>query len=140
MKKYESLKLENQLCFPLYVASKEVVKSYRPLLEPLGLTYTQYIAMMALWEYGELNVKELGEKIYLDSGTLTPLLKGLERKGYIIRERATSDERMLRILLTKEGLALRDRALSVPAGMVNSISLTQEEAEQLYNLLYKLIK
>ncbi len=140
MKKYESLKLVNQLCFPLYAASKEVVKGYHAALSPLGLTYTQYITMLALWEYGEMNVKELGEKLYLDSGTLTPLLKGLERKGLLRRVRATSDERMLRILLTDEGTAMRDQALEIPQMCGTLENLTEEEAKELYRLCYKLVK
>lgn len=137
--KYEVLKLENQLCFPLYAASKETVKLYRPLLEEMNLTYTQYLAMMVFWEHRRMNVKELGEKLYLDSGTLTPVLKSLENKGYVRRYRSSEDERVLLIELTEEGEALRDRALSVPAQMAAHVCLTDEEAETLYHLLYKLL-
>ena len=137
--KYQALKLENQLCFPLYACSKEVVRRYKPYLDELDLTYTQYITMMVLWEKEQINVKELGECLFLDSGTLTPLLKKLENKGYITRERSKQDERNLIISITPEGLALRDEALAVPSNMVKCVNLTKEEAQQLYQLLYKLL-
>ena len=113
--KYDVLKLENQLCFPLYACAKEVVRKYTPYLDELGLTYTQYIAMMVLWEERQVSVRELGERLYLDSGTLTPLLKKLEAKGYVERRRCAEDERKLQVTLTDAGLALRDRAIEVPA-------------------------
>ena len=116
----ELLKLENQLCFPLYVCSKEVIRKYRPLLEPLGLTYTGYITMMALWEQDHSNVKQLGEKLYLDSGTLTPLLKRLEKNGYITRTKDPGDERSLLVDLTPEGRALKSRATCVPMQLIES--------------------
>lgn len=137
--RYAALKLENQLCFPLYAASKEVIKRYRPHLEALNLTYTQYIAMMVLWERRQVSVKELGEKLYLDSGTLTPVLKSLEGKGYIRRFRSGRDERVLLTELTPEGEALRDRALSVPERVAGCVRLEAGEAEELYRLLYKLL-
>lgn len=118
----ELLKLENQLCFPLYVASKEVIKKYRPLLEPLGLTYTGYITMMALWERDHVNVKELGHRLYLDSGTLTPLLKRLEKAGYITRNKDPEDERSLLVDLTPKGRDLKKNAACVPLGMIQGIS------------------
>ena len=136
---FDNLKLESQLCFPLYAASKEIVKRYRPYLEDLNLTYTQYIAMMALWEHKRLNVKELGEKLYLDSGTLTPVLKSLEAKGYVLRERSTRDERVLNVELTKRGAALREKARRVPDEVFNSIRLSTDESKTLYSLLYKLL-
>ncbi len=136
---FDNLKLESQLCFPLYAASKEIVKRYRPYLEDLNLTYTQYIAMMALWEHKRLNVKELGEKLYLDSGTLTPVLKSLEAKGYVLRERSTRDERVLNVELTKRGAALREKARRVPDEVFNSIRLSTDESKALYSLLYKLL-
>ena len=110
---YEQLKLENQLCFPLYAAAKEVVRKYKPVLDKLDLTYTQYITMMVLWEKEELNVKELGSLFYLDSGTLTPLLKKLEAKGYITRTRCKEDERNLIIQITEKGDALKEQAAQV---------------------------
>lgn len=137
--KYDVLKLENQLCFPLYAAAKETVKLYRPLLEKMNLTYTQYIAMLVFWEHKKMNVKELGEKLYLDSGTLTPVLKSLEAKGFVRRYRSTEDERVLLVEVTEAGKALRDQALSVPAQMACHVALSQEESLTLYNLLYKLL-
>ena len=137
--KFDVLKLENQLCFPLYAAAKETVKLYRPLLEKLNLTYTQYIAMMAFWEYKRMNVKELGEKLYLDSGTLTPVLKSLEAKGYVRRYRSTEDERVLLIEATEAGEALREQALLIPTKMSSYVRPNCEEARTLYDLLYKLL-
>ncbi|MBQ9900681.1 MAG: MarR family transcriptional regulator [Acholeplasmatales bacterium] len=139
MDKYDSLKLENQLCFPLYAAAKEITRKYKPFLDKLDLTYTQYICMMVMWEHKELNVKTIGEYIYLDSGTLTPLLKKLEDKGYIERKRNDEDERNLVISITDKGLALRDEALSVPQSMGACIALSREEAELLYKVLYKIL-
>ena len=139
MDKYDSLKLENQLCFPLYAAAKEITRKYKPFLDKLDLTYTQYICMMVMWEHKELNVKTIGEYIYLDSGTLTPLLKKLEDKGYIERKRNDEDERNLVISITDKGLALRDEALSVPQSMGDCIALSREEAELLYKVLYKIL-
>ena len=138
MDKYESLKLSNQLCFPLYAASKEIVKRYRPFLDEIDLTYTQYIAMMVMWEKEVVSVKELGEKLYLDSGTLTPVLKSLEAKGYIIRKRNDKDERVLDVTLTKEGRFLKDKALKVPAAMSGCVLLSPEEAASLYRIVYKI--
>lgn len=140
MEKYDVLKLENQLCFPLYAASKEVVRRYKPILDELDLTYTQYVAMMVLWEKRSVTVKELGERVFLDSGTLTPLLKSLEHKKYVKRERSKEDERVLNVTLTEEGEKLRDRALSVPGKIATCVRLNKEEAETLYRLLYKLIQ
>ena len=136
---YASLRLENQLCFPLYAAAKEVVRRYKPLLDAIDLTYTQYIAMMVLWSERELNVHELGERLYLDSGTLTPLLKKLEEKGYVERRRAERDRRELRVALTGRGAALRDEALAVPQGMAGCVDLSADEAAELYSLLYKVL-
>ncbi len=138
--KYDSLKLENQICFPLYAASRKVTSKYRTVLAELDLTYTQYISMMVLWEHGELNVKELGERLYLDSGTLTPVLKSLEQKGYVERKRSSTDERVLNVTLTETGLSLRDRALSVPYEMASCVSLSIEEAIELQRLLNKLLE
>ena len=138
-KKYDALKLENQLCFPLYVCAKEVVRRYTPLLNELDLTYTQYIAMMALWENKEINVKKLGELLCLDSGTLTPLLKKLEAKGYVTRQRARSDEREVNISLTDAGEQLKDKALDVPMRIGSCIELSPEDAVQLHMILHKLM-
>lgn len=136
---YTNLRLENQLCFPLYVCSKEIVRRYTPYLDPLGLTYTQYITMMALWEYGTMSVTGLGEKISLDSGTLTPLLKKLEDKGYVIRERNKRDERSVQVKITEEGYALREEAKGIPAAMGSCIDISMEDAKELYRLLHKLM-
>lgn len=136
---YDSLKLENQLCFPLYVCAKEVVRRYKPLLDGLGLTYTQYIAMMALWERRSLSVKDLGEMLYLDSGTLTPLLKKLEEKGYVLRSRSQEDERVLDVSLTPEGEALKEKAKSVPESMLSCLSISPEDAAELARILRNLM-
>ena len=138
--RYEALKLKNQICFPLYAASKEVVKRYKPLLDEVDLTYTQYIAMLVLWEKETVSAKELGEALYLDSGTLTPVLKSLEQKGFLTRTRPASDERQLVATVTEKGWALRDKAATIPERMVAScVALSPDEAGTLYILLYKLL-
>ncbi len=137
--KYDGLKLENQICFPLYAASREVIKRYRPYLDQLDLTYTQYIAMMVFWEQKRINVKELGKKLYLDSGTLTPVLKSLEAKGYVRRQRSTEDERVLIVEVTENGEALKDKALSIPGQVAGCVRLEVTEAVELHRLLYKLL-
>ena len=136
---YDELKLKNQLCFPLYAASRELIKHYREYLEQIGLTYTQYIVMLVLWEDRVLNVKALGKRLYLDSGTLTPVLKSLEAKGYVVRTRSSEDERMLMVEVTPEGDELKRRAMSIPQRMDGFATLSDEEANQLYRLLYKLL-
>ena len=136
---FDPLKLENQLCFPLYACSKEIVRRYAPLLEPLDLTYTQYITMMLMWEYRQMTVKDLGDKLWLDSGTMTPVLKKLEAKGYIRRERSTKDERSVAAVLTDEGMALRDKALQIPAKLGSCVRLDVQEMVQLHLLLHKIM-
>ena len=138
-KNFDCLKLENQLCFPLYVCSKEIVRRYKPYLDELDLTYTQYITMMALWECKEINVKELGEKLYLDSGTLTPLLKKLETKGYIKRERSKSDERNLIVTITKDGEALKENAADIPQKIGACVNISPDKAKELYDTLYMIL-
>lgn len=138
--KYDALKLENQLCFPLYACAKEVVKRYKPFLDEIDLTYTQYIAMMVMWDKETLNVKELGECLLLDSGTLTPLLKTLEKKGFVTRERSKEDERNLIVKVTDEGMKLRDKAINVPAKMAGCIKFDKEDAKELYTLLHKMLR
>ena len=138
--KYDCLKLENQLCFPLYACSKEVIRRYTPYLDKLDLTYTQYIAMMVMWEKREVTVKELGVLLYLDSGTLTPLLKKLEEKGFVSRRRSEKDERSLIVTLTEEGERLKERAVDVPAKLGACTDMSPQEARQLYELLYKLLE
>lgn len=135
--KYESLRLENQLCFPLYACAKEVMRQYRKPLEELNLTYTQYIVMMVLWEQGEMTESELGHVVHLDSGTLAPLLKRLDKQGYIKRRRLDSNERKLCLSLTKEGEELKEKALSIPCRMEGCIDLSKKELDQLKGLLDK---
>ena len=137
---FDALKLENQICFPLYAAARETTRQYKPFLDRLDLTYTQYIAMMVLWEEKSVTVKALGEKLYLDSGTLTPLLKKLEAKGYVTRARSVEDERNLIVTLTEAGEALKSEALIVPAQMAQCAKLTPEEGAMLYELLYKILR
>ncbi len=142
MENDQLLKLDNQLCFALYVCSKEVIKKYKPLLEPLGLTYTGYITLLALWEKDNSTVKELGEKLYLDSGTLTPVLKKLEALGYIERRRWKKDERTVKIVLTEKGMQLKEKAICVPSSLISSISgenFSPSEALELLGILKKLV-
>lgn len=138
-KKYDSLKLENQLCFPLYAAAKEIVRHYKPFLDELDMTYTQYIAMMVLWEHEEVTVKELGEYLFLDSGTLTPVLKTMEKKGWVKRCRSKEDERVLNVSITDVGRDLKEQAVLVPQRIASCVTLEKEEAQVLYKLLYKLL-
>ncbi len=137
--KYNHLKLENQLCFPLYAASREMIKLYRPFLEPLDLTYTQYVTMMVIWEAKIISVKDLGKRLYLDSGTLTPVLKSLEAKGFITRYRSSEDERVLLVELTESGFELRDKTIEVPIEMANNVTLSVDERKDFYRLIYKLL-
>ncbi|MBR0130545.1 MAG: MarR family transcriptional regulator [Firmicutes bacterium] len=139
MDKYENLRIENQMCFPLYAAAKSVVGLYAPFLEPLDLTYTQYIAMMVIWEKESLSSKELGDILYLDSGTLTPLLKKLEDKGFVERKRSESDARNLIVSLTEKGRELREKAVDVPQQVGSCIKLEPAEAAELYRLLHKVL-
>ena len=136
---YEQLKLENQLCFPLYACAKEVVRLYTPFLDPLDLTYTQYIAMMALWEHRTISVKELGALLWLDSGTLTPLLKKLEAKGYVTRSRSREDERSVTVSLTEAGDELKHRAASVPEQVGACLRMEPEEAAALHTMLHRML-
>ena len=140
MSDLDPLKLENQLCFPLYVASREVIRLYHPHLAALDLTYTQYIAMMALWETGSMSVKELGERLYLDTGTLTPLLKGMEKKGLITRKRSETDERSVTVAPTEAGLALREQAQAIPETVGRCLPLEAEDAAKLSSLLHQLME
>ena len=142
MDKYDCLLLENQLCFPLYVASKEVIRRYKPLLDTLDLTYTQYIAMMVIWKEKKCHVTELGKKLYLDTGTISPLIRKLKEKGYITLSRDKDDERIQIITVTDLGMKLREKALSVPENMAKNrcIDLTIEEAILLKKILEKIIE
>ena len=130
--RYEALRLDNQLCFPLYACAKEIVRRYKPFLDEIDLTYTQYIVMMVLWEEREINVKELGSRLYLDSGTLTPVLKRLE-------QRDDKDERVLIVSIMKEGDELKDKAVEIPVKMAGCVSLEPQDAAELYRLLHKLL-
>ena len=138
--KYDALKLSKQLCFPLYACSREMIKLYKPYLDELGLTYTQYITMMVLWEHKAMTVKALGQELYLDSGTLTPLLKKLEEKGLVTRRRSEQDERNLIVTLTEKGEALREDALHIPAEMTKCVNLPKEDIRELYRMLYQMLE
>ncbi len=136
---FDPLKLENQICFPLYACSKEIVKAYKPFLDELDLTYTQYITMMVMWEHKELRVKEVGKFLYLDSSTLTPLLKRLEEKGYVARRRSTEDERDLIVSITKKGEELREKAINVPQRLAACVDMKPKKAKELYDILWELL-
>ena len=137
--KYACLMLKNQLCFPLYACSKEIIRRYKPFLDKVDLTYTQYITMMALWENESMNVRELGQCLFLDSGTLTPVLKKLEGKGYIERCRSKEDERNLIVTVTAKGWELREKALKIPEAMAMCVDLDPAGSGELYRLLYKVL-
>ena len=137
--RYESIRLKNQLCFPLYACSKEVIRKYREPLEKLGLTYTQYVVMMVLWEDGGMTEGDLGKRVYLDSGTLAPLLKRMEKQGVINRVRPDDNERKLFISLTPKGEAMKEQALDVPKAMNGCIDLSENELKDLKRLLDKAI-
>ena len=137
---YDALKIEKQLCFPLYAASRSVIRRYKPFLDELDLTYTQYIAMMVLWEKRTTTVKDLGVSLFLDSGTLTPLLKKLEAKGLVTRRRSEEDERNLIITITETGESLKERAVEIPGKMAQCSNLKPEEAAVLYQILYKILR
>ena len=139
MSKYDCLKLENQLCFPLYACSKAITKHYKPFLDELDLTYTQYITMMVLWEKKKANVSDLGKCLYLDSGTLTPVIKKLEAKGYITKNRSKDDERNVIVEITAEGDKLRDRAVKIPSMMGGCVNISEKEGAELYKTLYKIL-
>ena len=139
MGKYVELKIDKQLCFPLYAAARELMKAYRPFLEEIDLTYTQYIAMLVLWEKESVSVRDLGRKLHLDSGTLTPVLKSLDAKGLVKRYRSSIDERVLIVEPTEKAFALKEKALEIPEKMEPQHRLDEEETSQLYTLLYKIL-
>lgn len=139
MDKYAALRLENQLCFPLYACAREVVKKYKPYLDELDLTYTQYITLMVLWEHKKITVKQIGDLLRLDSGTLTPVLKKLEEKKLITRKRSKEDERNLIVTLTQQGEKLREKAVDIPARLGSCLALNADEVQQLHTLLYKVL-
>ena len=138
-KNYDVLKLENQLCFPLYAASRDVIKQYKTSLDNLDLTYTQYIVMLVLWDRKQITTKEMGRILHLDSGTLTPLLKKMEGKGLVSRKRSEFDERNLTVTITDKGLSLRDEAIEIPNQIAQCNVLDEEETATLYKLLYKIM-
>lgn len=137
--KYEALKLDNQLCFPLYTASRLVIQRYQPMLKDLDITYPQYLVLMVLWEKDEVNLSTIAEKLQLQSNTLTPLLKRLQQRGFLERKRSETDERNIVITLTEKGKKLKDQACDVPGLLAEQIPLSMEEAKELYRLLYKMI-
>ena len=139
MKIDESMKLDSQLCFPLYAAARNVTGLYTPLLKPLGLTYTQYIVFLVLWEKDGIPVSEIGDRLMLDNGTLSPLLKKLEQAGYLERHRSREDERVVIISLTEAGRVLREKARDIPRKVGCCIDLPPEKARTLYTLLYELL-
>jgi len=135
----EAMKLSNQLCFPLYAASRNVIAQYTPYLNELGLTYTQYLVFLVLWEKDGITVSEICEKLKLDSGTMSPLLKKLQKAGYILKVRSAEDDRVVVISLTEEGKALQKKAKDVPMKVASCIDLPPEKVKQLYDLLYELL-
>lgn len=138
--KYEVLKLDRQLCFPLYAVSREIVKKYKPYLDQIDLTYTQYITMMVLWEQEKIMVKDLGAKLFLDSGTLTPVLNALEKKGYVVRKRSETDKRDVFAVITEAGIALKDQAAEIPAKIGACLPLSPEDAMSLYRILHEMME
>lgn len=139
MKNLQQLKLENQICFPVYALSREIVSRYRPLLDQLDITYPQYLVLLILWEHQEQSVSQLGEKLYLDSGTLTPLLKRLEQKNLVIRSRSKEDERIVKIKLTPEGQSLQKKAASIPKQLFEDMKVPEEELKQLKTTIEKIL-
>lgn len=139
MKNLQQLKLDNQICFPVYALSREIVGRYRPLLDQLDITYPQYLVLLVLWEYQEQSVSQLGEKLYLDSGTLTPLLKRLEQKKLVTRSRSKEDERIVKIKLTSEGQNLQKKAASIPKQLFEDMKVPEEELKQLKTTIEKIL-
>ena len=136
---YQQLLLKNQICFPLYACSRKIVAAYTPYLKPLGLTYTQYITMLAMWELKKSSVKELGEHLYLDSGTLTPVINKLEKKGYISKHRSQDDARGVLVEITDEGKKLREEIVNVPSMMGGCVNLSEQDSKDLYRILYTIL-
>ena len=138
--KYAALRLDNQICFPLYACSREIIKQYKPFLDKIDLTYTQYIVMLVLWDKKEVAVRELCKLLYLDSGTLTPVLKNMESKELIVRKRSQEDERVLIVRITQKGADLREQAVCIPGEIGGCVKLEPEEAAFLYKILYKILE
>lgn len=137
MSNYDQLLLKNQICFPLYALSREVIKKYYPYLEKYDLTYTKYLVLMVLWEVKEISVKDLSKKLYLDSGTLTPMLKDMERKELVSRLRDKSDERLLNVKITSNGESLKEKLKDIPFKVGGCLNLREEDLKTLYTILYK---
>ena len=137
---HEAMKLANQMCFPLYAAARNVTNLYTPWLKPLGLTYTQYLVFLVLWEKDGVSVSEIGAKLMLDNGTLSPLLKKMEQAGYVERRRCREDDRVVEITLTEKGRSLQEQAKDIPQQVAECIDLSAEKAHQLYALLYELLE
>ena len=136
----EALKLNNQLCFPLYSAARKITSAYTPYLSPLNLTYTQYIVFMVLWEKDNITVNEISERLLLDTGTISPVLKKMEQNSYLTRNRNKEDERQVIISLTDKGKKMKEKCKSIPLQLANNQTLTPEEGKQLYELLYKFLE
>lgn len=137
---YDMLKLDHQLCFPLYAVSREVVKKYKPFLDEIGLTYTQYITMMVMWESREILVKDLGARLFLDSGTLTPVVNALEKKELVKRKRSETDKRDMYVIITEGGMALREQAAVIPAKVGACMPISPDDAATLYRILRQMMK
>ena len=136
---YPQLQLDGQLCFPLYACARKVINAYTPLLKPLGLTYTQYLVMLEMWEKEKEKVGDLCRRLYLDCGTITPMLKKMEESGWLTRCRCKEDERVVYVALTEKGRALREQVKDVPLQVGQCVSLPKEDAFELYRLLHKLL-
>lgn len=136
----DSLKLENQLCFPLYAAARKVVGAYTPYLKPLGITYTQYITFMVLWEQDGIPVGDIGDRLFLDNGTLTPLLKKMEKQGFVKRKRNPQDERQVLIYLTNQGKAMKDQVIEIPQKIGSCFPIKKNQAKELYDILYTILE
>ncbi len=139
MEEFNPLKLENQLCFPIYACAREIAKAYTPFLDEIDLTYTQYVTMMVMWEKENISFKELGKKLFLDSGTLTPVIKNLEKKGFVSKQRDPLDERNVIVSITDSGKALREKAEDIPSKMLCAYKLSEDDGKELYSLIYKLL-
>ena len=135
----EMMKLKNQLCFPLYAAAREIVGLYTPYLKPLGLTYTQYLVFLVLWEKDGITVGEICEKLILDNGTLSPLLKKMEKDGFLKKARSKEDDRVVIVSLTEKGKEMQQKAKDVPKSVAGCVNLPQEKSQTLYTLLYELL-
>ena len=136
---YPQLKLENQLCFPFYACARKIVNLYTPYLKPLGLTYTQYLVMMVMWEENETTIKNICNRLHLDSGTLTPLIHTLEKRGLLEKHSCEQDERITCVKLTEEGIKLQEKAKDIPMKVGSCVHVSKEEATLLYTTLYKIL-